>query len=103
MSNVNSALFLIEMGFHVFPICENTKFPLKGSHGFKDASQNRELVSMWWKDKNHNIGVATEKFGDNEALIVVDIDCKNGCQGFVSLEKLIADGWEYRRCASMPS
>jgi hypothetical protein len=98
MSTVDSALFLVEMGFKVFPISENTKFPLKGSNGFKDATDNAELVRMWWQyGKNHNIGVATGKYGENEALIVVDVDCKNGGPGFASLEKLESEGRNFPR------
>lgn len=97
MGTYRDALKLIEMGFHVFPIAANTKVPLENSRGHKDATTSPEAVRNWWIDPDleveykFNVGIATEKFKDNLALIVVDIDCKEK-DGFASVEKLKSEG-----------
>lgn len=61
-------------------------FPLKGKvpatpRGFKDATQDAEVIERWWADSNPNIGVRT-----GSGLLVVDVDERHG--GFDTLHEL---------------
>jgi hypothetical protein len=70
----DSALHYGELGFFIFPLGLNSKYPLKGSRGFKDASNDLEVIEQWWTDNpKSNIGCATEASG----LTVLDVDLAN--------------------------
>lgn len=62
-----------EQSWNVFPL--TGKVPLKGSHGFKDATVDAEQARIWWRDDDHNIGLAT---GRASGVVVLDIDPRNG-------------------------
>jgi len=93
MSKLEAALGLARRGFHVFPLIENSKLP-----AIKDfpnrATRDEEKIKAWWLDpvleieKDLNIGISTSKFRDNESLVVIDVDTKNGKKGEESLELL---------------
>lgn len=70
----------------IFPLAG--KFPLKDSHGFKDATTDTEQVKRWWGDGTYNIGAAT---GDINGILVIDVDEKEGKHGFDSLRDLEKD------------
>lgn len=61
----------------VFPLNPNTKIPLKGSSGFKDATQDTEQIEAWW-GSNSRYNVATVPSESN--IFVFDIDLPNGIQ-----------------------
>lgn len=61
----------VAAGFKVFPVAHGSKIPLKGSHGFKDATDNPAQLEAWWTGTNHGIGVAT---GAVSNCVVFDID-----------------------------
>lgn len=70
----DSALHYGELGFFVFPLGLNSKYPLKGSRGFKDATDDLEQIEKWWTEHpESNIGCATESSG----LTVLDVDLAN--------------------------
>lgn len=105
MNFLDSALKLAEYGFHVFPLRPNTKLPL--IKGFpKVATRDPERIKKWWicpvtgVVQPFNIGISTTRFGDDGALIVVDVDDKNdrfGSNTLLSLElegKELADTFE---------
>lgn len=73
-ASVKDALDVASKGFHVFPLGQNTKLPLKGSKGFKDATRDPAIIKDMWGSKHFNLGVSTHTFGDGEALAAVDID-----------------------------
>lgn len=77
---------LLAQGIPVFP-CRKDKRPLTG-HGFKDATTDAGQISAWaeqWPDAL--IGVPT---GKESGLFVLDVDVKNGKDGFATLQ---AKGW----------
>ncbi len=86
MSFLNTALQLAEMGFHVFPLKVNSKLPI-----IKDypnvATRDPDQIKKWWinnvtdQEYEYNVGISTTKFGDNESLVVIDVDNKNGKNG----------------------
>jgi len=68
---LNAALGYIKHGFYVFPLKPKSKAPLT-PNGFKDASNNREVIKAWWeKYPSANIGIAT---GEVSNLMVIDVD-----------------------------
>lgn len=81
-----AALAWAAAGWRVFPLRPNDKKPLPGSHGFHDASSDSDAVAaMPWEldGVSCNLGVAT-----GNGLVVLDVDCKNGKDGFGSLAKV---------------
>lgn len=93
MSKLNTALELASIGFHIFPLRENSKLPLISDFPNK-ATRDPEVIKDWWIDpimeleQNYNIGISTSRFGENEALIVIDVDNKKDKKGDESLELL---------------
>lgn len=93
ISMAEVALKYARMGFHVFPLAENGKIPLKASHGLLDATTDPLLIeAAWSSNANLNIGLRT---GKESGIIVVDIDPRNnGNEHFDQLQR------RYGRCAS---
>jgi putative DNA primase/helicase len=61
-------------GFNIFPL--RGKMPFAGTHGFKDATDNLEVIEAWMKEyPNCNWGIAT---GAANELVVLDVDPRNG-------------------------
>lgn len=93
MTVLDKALQLAARGFHVFPVEENGKkaivknFPTKAT---RDASQLRR----WFRNKSRNLGISTTKFGDDQALVVVDIDEKGEKHGNISVLELEFAGFD---------
>jgi hypothetical protein len=72
-----SAEALAKMGFPVFPVGVTRK-PFAGTHGFYDATVNREKVrAMWVAHPGANIAIRTGAISDNDALLVIDVDPRN--------------------------
>ncbi len=93
MSKLQVALALAAEGYHVFPLEPHSKLP--HIDGFPTrSSRDVEQIRSWWTDpvlgleQDFNIGISTSRFGDGQALIVVDIDNKGGKNGSESLVKI---------------
>jgi hypothetical protein len=72
-------------GWRIFP-CGVDKKPLT-QHGFKDATDNRFNVLMFWqKFPDALIGIPCADNG----FFAVDLDEKNGCHGIAEFERLAA-------------
>lgn len=84
--NLGKALALSQLGLQVFPVRlgkDNTKTPLT-SHGHIDASDDETQIRAWWVESpNALVGVNAGGSG----LIVLDVDVKNGKDGWSSLEE----------------
>lgn len=93
MSFLESAIARAKEGFYVFPLVSNGKTPLIKNFT-EEATRNPEKIRDWWlcpvmeTEKDYNIGIATSKFGEDEALIVIDVDDKKGKKGSEELDKL---------------
>jgi hypothetical protein len=78
-----------EMGYPIFPLQANSKAPLRGSQGFKDASNDPvRAKSVWGAHPEYNIGLRTGFERDGKILIAIDVDPRNG--GDDTLADLIA-------------
>lgn len=98
--SLSSALELATLGFHVFPLVPNSKLPLIEDfprRATRDATQLRD----WWLDpvmgieQPYNVGISTSRFGDNEALIVVDVDNKGDKDGDSEIVRLELEGLDF--------
>lgn len=75
LSLLESAIGYASKGWAVFRLAPDSKVPMPGSHGYKDASSDPMQVLKWWtQTPDANIGIACEASG----LLVIDIDPRNG-------------------------
>ncbi|WP_314095923.1 bifunctional DNA primase/polymerase [Microbacterium foliorum] len=82
MSTLNTALSLARAGWYVFPLTRTGKF-LGGFSWDRSASRSTKQIREWWaNDSRQRIGVHCGRSG----LVVVDLDRKNGKDGFASLK-----------------
>lgn len=80
----DSAVYLAERGFKVFPIKPNGRTPaVEGWYNF--ASDDPIAIKRRWQTRyaGHNIGVIGHK-----NLLILDFDCKKGKKGMNSLDML---------------
>ena len=85
MTVLSSAFELANAGFHVFPVRAN-KRPAT-PNGWKDATLNMGQIATWFGNREDmGIGIATGPSG----LAVIDIDVKNGVDGYATWEELCA-------------
>ena len=93
MQRIDYALDLAARGFHVFPVEPDGKVP-----AIKDfpnrATRDADQIRQWWDRADYNIGISTTKFGDSQALVVVDVDVKKGKDGNATLFELELTGHE---------
>ncbi|SOD41367.1 bifunctional DNA primase/polymerase [Nitrosovibrio sp. Nv4] len=94
MKSIDYAVKLAKMGFHIFPLLSDRKTPPKGMHFKESATRSVTALVGWFDNTDANIGIFTEKFGDDKALIVVDVDVKDGKNGEQTLLKLELEGFE---------
>lgn len=79
-----------EHGFPVFPLMPDTKIPLKGSHGYKDATTDQAQASEWWQhNPNYNIGISLASM--NILMLDIDKGHTSGSDGFAFLKQLAAN------------
>lgn len=96
----NTALGLAKKGFHVFPLLVNSKLPMIPDFP-NAASRDPEQIKRWWVDpvmdlaQPFNIGISTSRFGDDESLIVIDVDNKDGKKGDDVILSLEMEGKEF--------
>lgn len=95
MTRANEILEWAGQGYAVYPLVANTKTPLKGSHGYKDASNDTGKVTEWLaSDKGINVGMSLAP----SHLLVVDIDRHTNAageaksDGVASIKRLAEDG-----------
>jgi hypothetical protein len=91
------ALELARRGFYVFPIVAGQKKPPTVKGWQQLATRDEWTIEAWWSTPDNcdlNIGISTSKFGENEALLVVDVDNKGEKRGDRDLLRLELDGCE---------
>jgi hypothetical protein len=81
---LEGALKLAKRHWLVFPLAPNSKVPLRGTHGFMEASCDELKIRYWWRQNpNANVGLRT---GQSNRIVVLDIDPRHG--GDASLDEL---------------
>jgi hypothetical protein len=92
MSFLEIAMPLAANRFKIFPVRPLTKVP--GIEAFpKRATDDRKTIEKWNEQyPNYNVGISTTAFGANEALLVVDVDVKDGKNGNETLHQLELEG-----------
>ena len=87
---IDAALYYAGKGLRVFACQPGRKLPFGGGHGCKDATTDRDTISKWWTEvPDANVAIAT-----GDGLIVLDIDTKNGNDGWGTLDALMRDHGE---------
>ena len=86
-TRLDHALALAADGFYVFPLKPGQKTPAhKGWQA--EATRDPAQIRGWFDNTDFNIGIFTGRFSDNEALVVVDVDNKEGKNGDAELVRL---------------
>lgn len=79
------AFNLVDHGFKVYPLSANSKVPLKGTNGYKSATDDPQQVFNWiTTTPRMNLGLRL----DTSNLLVVDVDMHGDNNGRESLVKL---------------
>lgn len=99
MASFEQAVELARKGFFIFPLIQESKLPAIEGWPEKATRDEEALRRMWIDpvlglDQDYNIGVFTGRFGDDAALIVVDIDSKGEKNGFAAILELELAGHE---------
>jgi hypothetical protein len=99
VGKLDQALKLAAQGFHIFPLEPNSKIP--HIDGFpRRATRDPQQLRAWWTcpvmeiEQDFNIGISTSHYGDDEALLVVDIDNKGTKHGDDTVLELELQGLE---------
>lgn len=99
-SYLQSALTLAKKGFRIFPVVEGWKIPAVKAFT-NAATTDPGKIKSWWIDpvlgveRAYNIGIATSHPRvESEALLVVDVDNKDGKCGNKTLLQLELEGFE---------
>lgn len=98
MTFLEQARKLALEGFYVFPLNPGRKTPAIPDFA-ELATRDLEKIDPFWIDpvmeliQPMNIGISTSNFGDGEALLVIDIDDKDGRCGSDTLFNLEAAGF----------
>lgn len=96
-NTLENALKLASQGVPVYPLATNSKVPLKGTHGYKDATTDPEQITAWFNNKQQlNVGLALSP----ALLLVIDLDRQHasgydGITAFNQLSKRYGDSAEY--------
>lgn len=90
---IEQALALARRGFHIFPVKTGQKAPPLIKDFPTCATRDEAQLQAWWaKWPAANIGISTSRFGDSEALLVVDIDVKGQKDGEAAYVAMVRGG-----------
>lgn len=82
----DEALRLAAAGWPVFPLMANGKRPAT-AHGLKDATTDEATIRQWWQRMpTANVGMVVPP-----GFVAIDVDMKNGIDGFAALAALQED------------
>lgn len=93
MNQLDRVLNLAERGFRLFPLSPLSKIPLKGTAGCTEATSDPGKLTRWYEaNPKINWGIAGGRIEGNEDdyLIVIDVDTKEGKNGGAELDDIIA-------------
>lgn len=86
------ALEFAEQGLKLFITSPNSKVPIKGSHGYKDATSDPKQIKQWFK-KYPKANIALNLAESN--LVCLDIDNHSGMQVEETLKELDLRGYKF--------
>jgi len=89
-----AALQYSELDYPVFPLIHNSKSPLGGTNGCKDATMDFDIIDNWFSDGTYNLGLSTN------GLLIIDIDIKDGPNEWFIANAGRFDGVPYQRTPS---
>lgn len=99
MSQLDNALALAALGFHVFPLGQRSKLPdIDGWQ--RRATRDQQQIERWWTcpvtgiPQERNVGIMTGRYGEDQALVVVDVDNKGGKHGDDTVLQLELEGYD---------
>ncbi|UOF83062.1 virulence associated protein E [Caudoviricetes sp.] len=93
LNMLNTALEAASKGFHVFQVAAGRKAPPLLAEFPELSTRDPALIRQWWGERPQaNVGLSTTRYGDHEALIVVDVDNKNGKNGSEEIKRLKKEG-----------
>lgn len=101
MTKLQSALQLAELGFYVFRVKRDDKRPY--NIGWQDeATRDPKQLAIDFADKDFNIGLFADRFDmytidgyKQKALVIVDVDTKEGKKGNLTMQGLDALGYDF--------
>lgn len=82
----------VDIGCYVFPLTGKTPLLTDWPN---EASQDPAKLDDWFVGKKRSAGVVTGKFRDGKALIVIDVDVKNGKRGDSTILDLELEGFVF--------
>ena len=86
-SMLDYALYYASIGWHIFPLKPMEKVPFSSTSGCNDASTDIDTIAAWWtRWPDANIGL---RCGVESGVSVIDIDVKDGKNGFASCDKAL--------------
>jgi hypothetical protein len=92
-SRLEHALALAEMGCWIFPVKAKGKTP--AHTGWQaEATRDQSTIEAWFASHEYNVGVFTSRFGNNNALLCVDVDNKGSKRGDNEMLRLEMEGKE---------
>ena len=92
MEQIDRVINLAGKGYRLFPLSPKSKIPLKGTNGVNEATNDLAKLKQWNNSRdNLNWGIAGGRIENNDEdyLIVIDVDTKDGKQGQAELDSLI--------------
>jgi hypothetical protein len=92
---LTTALSLAREGFFVFPLLPGQKTPGKGMRFKELATRDEATIRGWFTGTESNLAIYTGRYGDNEALVVVDVDVKKNKDGREGILQLEFDGYDF--------
>ena len=81
-------------GWASYPLAPGSRKPLKGSHGFHDATTDQSaLIDAFTDPPDLNIGIRT---GEASGIVVIDVDAHEGAaNGYESMRALATKGLRF--------
>ncbi len=81
-------------GWAAYPLAPGSKNPLKGSHGFHDATTDTSaLIDAFTDPPDPNIGI---RAGEPSGIVVIDVDAHEGAaNGYESMRTLASLGFRF--------